>query len=86
MLDAPSPATSARLLEQLEDPYCQTPPGFEHNRGPAYIPSVSETKTHVIRPACYIWAHMDAPNPFVEGQLSLEWPDLPQRDPCSGHP
>jgi hypothetical protein len=25
-------------------------------------------------PARYIWAHLDVPNPFVEGQLSLEGP------------
>jgi hypothetical protein len=25
-------------------------------------------------PACYIRAHLDAPNPFVEGQLSINGP------------
>jgi hypothetical protein len=25
-------------------------------------------------PARYIWAHLDAPNPFVEGHLSLQGP------------
>jgi hypothetical protein len=50
-----------------------TPPGFEHNRGPAYIPfRIQENSRYT--PARYIRAHMDAPNPFVEGQLSLDGP------------
>jgi hypothetical protein len=54
-------------------PVSPTPPGFEHNRGPAYIPfRIQENSRHT--PARYIWAHMDAPNPFVEGQLSLDGP------------
>jgi hypothetical protein len=52
-------------------PVLPTPPGFEHNRGPAYIPfRIQENSRYT--PACYIRAHMDAPNPFVEGRLSLE--------------
>jgi hypothetical protein len=47
--------------------------GFEHNRGPAYIPfHIQENGRET--PAQYIQAHLDAPNPFVEGQLSLEGP------------
>jgi hypothetical protein len=54
-------------------PASLTPPGFEHNRGPAYIPfRIQENSRYT--PARYIRAHMDAPNPFVEGQLSLDGP------------
>jgi hypothetical protein len=50
-----------------------TPLGFKHNRGPAYIPFCIQENGHEI-PVCYIWAHLNAPNPFVEGQLSLDSP------------
>jgi hypothetical protein len=47
--------------------------GFEHNRGPAYIPFHIQENGHNT-PAQYIRAHLDAPNPFVEGCLSLQGP------------
>jgi hypothetical protein len=50
-----------------------TPPGFEHNRGPAYIPFHIQENGRTT-PARYIRAHLDAPNPFVEGHLSLQGP------------
>jgi hypothetical protein len=47
--------------------------GFEHNQGPAYIPfRIQENGPET--PARYIRAHLDMPNPFVEGQLSLQGP------------
>jgi hypothetical protein len=47
--------------------------GFEHNRGPAYIPfRIQENGRET--PAQYIRAHLNAPNPFVEGCLSLQGP------------
>jgi hypothetical protein len=47
--------------------------GFKHNRGPAYIPfHIQENSCETL--ACYIQAHLDVPNPFVEGRLSLEGP------------
>jgi hypothetical protein len=50
-----------------------TPPGFEHNRGPAFIPfRIQENGRET--PARYIRAHLDAPNPFVEGRLSIDGP------------
>jgi hypothetical protein len=55
-------------------PASPTPPGFEHNRGPAYIPFRIRTDTGGETPARYIRAHIDAPNPFVEGRLSLNGP------------
>jgi hypothetical protein len=55
-------------------PTSPTPPGFEHNRGPAYIPFRIRTDTGGETPARYIRAHLDAPNPFVEGRLSLNGP------------
>jgi hypothetical protein len=52
-------------------PVSPTPPGFEHNQGPAYIPfRIQENGRKML--ARYIRAHLDAPNPFVEGRLSLD--------------
>jgi hypothetical protein len=54
-------------------PVSPTPPGFEHNRGPAFIQfHIHENGRETL--ACYIRAHLDAPNPFVEGRLSLDGP------------
>jgi hypothetical protein len=50
------------------------PAGFEHNRGPAYIPFRIRNEHCGETPARYICAHLDAPNPFVEGRLSLNRP------------
>jgi hypothetical protein len=50
------------------------PAGFEHNRGPAYIPFRIRNEHGGETPAHYIRAHLDAPNPFVEGRLSLNGP------------
>jgi hypothetical protein len=50
------------------------PAGFEHNRGPAYIPFHIRNEHCGETPARYICAHLDAPNPFVEGRLSLNGP------------
>jgi hypothetical protein len=55
-------------------PSSPTPAGFEHNRGPAFIPFRIRNKHGSETPACYIRAHLDAPNPFVEGCLSLNGP------------
>jgi hypothetical protein len=55
-------------------PVSPTPPGFEHNRGPAFIPFRIRTDTGGETPAHYIRAHLDAPNPFVEGRLSMNGP------------
>jgi hypothetical protein len=54
-------------------PISPTPPGFEHNCGPAFIPFRIQENGREI-PARYIRAHLDAPNPFVEGWLSLDGP------------
>jgi hypothetical protein len=50
------------------------PAGFEHNRGPAFIPFRICNEHGGETPARYIRAHLDAPNPFVEGRLSLNGP------------
>jgi hypothetical protein len=50
------------------------PAGFEHNQGPAYIPFRIRNEHGGETPARYIRAHLDAPNPFVEGRLSLNGP------------
>jgi hypothetical protein len=55
-------------------PASPTPPGFEHNQGPAFIPFHIRTDTGGETPARYIRAHLNAPNPFVEGRLSLNGP------------
>jgi hypothetical protein len=49
------------------------PAGFEHNRGPAFIPFRIQDNGRQT-PARYIRAHLDAPNPYVEGRLSLNGP------------
>jgi hypothetical protein len=54
-------------------PVSPTPPGFEHNRGPAFIPFRIQDNGRET-PARYIRAHLDAPNPYVEGRLSLDGP------------
>jgi hypothetical protein len=73
--DARRPANSQQMQgrRSARRPASPTLPGFEHNRGPAYIPfRIQENSREV--PARYICAHLDAPNPFVEGRLSLEGP------------
>jgi hypothetical protein len=55
-------------------PSSPTPLGFEHNRGLAFIPFCIRTDTGGETPAHYIRAHLDTPNPFVEGRLSLNGP------------
>jgi hypothetical protein len=67
------PQVQATARQSVRRPVSPTPLGFEHNRGPAFIPfHIQENSRET--PAQYIWAHLDAPNPFVEGRLSLEGP------------
>jgi hypothetical protein len=73
--DARHPANSQSTQERqpARRPTLPTPAGFEHNRGPAFIPfCIHENGCET--PARYIRAHLDAPNPFVEGRLSLQGP------------
>jgi hypothetical protein len=78
----PRPVPDARGSANLQQtqghrsarrPTSPTPPGFEHNHGPAYIPFRIQENSREI-PAHYIRAHLDMPNPFVEGRLSLDGP------------
>jgi hypothetical protein len=55
-------------------PSSPTPAGFEHNRGLAFIPLRICNEHGGETPARYIRAHLDTPNPFVEGHLSLNGP------------
>jgi hypothetical protein len=64
--------TQERL--SARQPSLPTPAGFEHNRGPAFIPFRIRNEHGGETPARYIRAHLDAPNPFVEGRLSLNGP------------
>jgi hypothetical protein len=50
------------------------PASFEHNRGLAFISFCIRNEHSGETPARYIRAHLDAPNPFVEGRLSLNGP------------
>jgi hypothetical protein len=50
------------------------PAGFEHNRGPAFIPFRIRNEHGGETPARYIRAHINTPNPFVEGRLSMNRP------------
>jgi hypothetical protein len=72
--ERPSHAQPTQPRQSARRPASPTPPGFEHNRGPAYIPFRIRTDTGGETPARYIRAHLDAPNPFVEGHLSLNGP------------
>jgi hypothetical protein len=66
-------STSRNRRRPAARPVSPTPPGFEHNRGPAFIPFRIQDNGHQT-PARYIRAHLDAPNPYVEGRLSLDGP------------
>jgi hypothetical protein len=55
-------------------PSSPVPAGFEHNRGPAFIPFRIRNEHGSETPAHYIRAHLDTPNPFVEGRLSINGP------------
>jgi hypothetical protein len=48
--------------------------GFKHNQGPGYVPFHICNQHGGETPARYIHVHLDAPNPFVEGRLSLDGP------------
>jgi hypothetical protein len=69
----PAPQQQTQGQRPHRQPTLPTPPGFEHNRGPAFIPFRIQENGREI-PARYIRAHLDAPNPFVEGWLSLDGP------------
>jgi hypothetical protein len=74
--DAQRPANLQSTQERLpaRRSSSPTPAGFEHNRGPTFIPFCIRTDTGGEMPARYIHAHLDAPNPFVEGRISLNGP------------
>jgi hypothetical protein len=67
----PQQAQGPRAPRRVTSP---VPAGFEHNRGPAFIPFRIRNEHGGQTPARYIRAHLDAPNPFVEGRLSLNGP------------
>jgi hypothetical protein len=69
----PQTPTSRNRRHPATRPVLPTPPGFEHNRGPAYIPFRIQENGHKM-PVRYIQARLNAPNPFVEGRLSLNGP------------
>jgi hypothetical protein len=64
-------AQGPRAPRRISSP---VPAGFEHNRGPAFIPFHIRNEHGGETPALYIRAHLDAPNPFVEGRLSINSP------------
>jgi hypothetical protein len=64
-------AQGPRAPRRVQSP---VPAGFEHNRGPAFISFRIRNEHGGETPARYIRAHLDAPNPFVEGRLSLNGP------------
>jgi hypothetical protein len=74
--DARRPANAQPTQERLpaRRPSSPTLAGFEHNRGPAFIPFRIRNEHRGETPARYICAHLDAPNPYVEGCLSLNGP------------
>jgi hypothetical protein len=81
--NGPQPIPDARRpthAQQVQGPQAPrrtsspVPAGFEHNQGPAFISFRIRNEHGGETPACYIRAHLDAPNPFVEGRLSLNGP------------
>jgi hypothetical protein len=72
--ERPSHTQPTQSRQSARRPASPTPPGFEHNQGPAFIPFRIRTDTGGETPARYIRAHLDAPNPFVEGRLSINGP------------
>jgi hypothetical protein len=78
----PQPVPDARrpTQEQAQGPQAPrritspVPAGFEHNRGPAFIPFRIQNEHGGEMPARYIRTHINTPNPFVEGRLSLNGP------------
>jgi hypothetical protein len=72
--ERPHHAQPAQPRQSARRPASPTPPGFEHNRGPAFISFRIRTDTGGETPARYIRVHLDAPNPFVEGRLSINGP------------
>jgi hypothetical protein len=72
--ERPTHTQPTQTRQSARRPASPTPPGFEHNQGPAFIPFRIQTDTSGETPAHYIQAHLDAPNPFVEGRLSMNGP------------
>jgi hypothetical protein len=70
---ANSPPAQASARRPARRPVSPTPAGFKHNQGPTLVPFRIQENSHEM-PAHYIRTHLDAPNPFVEGQLSLQGP------------
>jgi hypothetical protein len=69
----PTNTQQASRQQPAPRPISPTPLGFEHNCGPAFIPFHIQENSHEVL-AHYIQAHLDMPNPFVEGRLSLDGP------------
>jgi hypothetical protein len=81
--NGPQPVPDARRpahVQQAQGPRAPrrvtspVPDGFEHNQGPAFILFRIQNEHGGETPARYIRAHLDAPNPFVEGRLSINGP------------
>jgi hypothetical protein len=74
--DAQRPANPQPTQEHqsARRPTSLTPAGFEHNQGPAFIPFRIRNEHGGETLVRYIRAHLDTPNPFVEGCLSLNGP------------
>jgi hypothetical protein len=70
----PANLQPAQERQSARQPALPTPAGFEHNRGPAFIPFRIRNEHGGETLAHYIRAHLDAPNPFVEGRLSINGP------------
>jgi hypothetical protein len=70
----PSNPQQAQVRRPARRPASPVPQGFEHNRGPAYIPFRICYNNGGEMPVRYIRIHLEAPNPFVEGRLSLNGP------------
>jgi hypothetical protein len=67
--DAPMTRSRLNHAKQLADPHRRLRQALSITKAQHSFPSISEPT-----PARYIRAHLDAPNPFVEGRISLNGP------------
>jgi hypothetical protein len=70
----PANAQQAQGSRPPRQPSSPVPTGFKHNQGLAFIPFRICNEHSGETLARYIRTHLDAPNPFVEGCLSINGP------------
>jgi hypothetical protein len=74
--ERPYHTQSTQSRQSARRPASPTPPGFEHNRGPAFIPFRIRTDTGGETRRVTSGPISTLPNPFVEGRLSINGPPI----------